>query len=114
MYEQPQRLARSADRSGLTLRFSLTLQSLALAGPRLVRRNLSGIFRFEPDSDVVRQHVPGTGHMRNDLWLDGRQETYLYRITCENLAMPPLGPHRCEELTPKTTESHWSGGQREP
>ena len=54
-----------------------------------------------------------TGHLRNDFSSDGGKETYLHRIT-RPMPARRSARHDVKELTPKTTESHWSGGQREP
>jgi hypothetical protein len=108
MNEQPQRLMRSANRPGLTL------QILILDGPHTVLGELSANLRFASDSSAARQAAVGTGHLRNDMSLGGREETCLHRITCPMLPKALSGLHWRKELTPKTTESHWSGGQREP
>jgi hypothetical protein len=108
MNEQLQRLALSADRPGLTL------QILALAGPHPVCGELSAISRIEPDREAAGQDAVSTGRLANDFPLDGRKKRYLRRTTCLALAMAAFDLGRCQELTPKTTESHWSGGQREP
>jgi hypothetical protein len=105
--EQLQRLTLSAYRP------SVTLQILALDEPGTVHGELSTIPRFGLGSNT-RQGAAGTAHLRNDISLGGEKEAYLHRITCPMPAKALLGPHLCKELTPKTTESHWSGGQREP
>jgi len=106
--EQLQRLALSADRPGLTL------QILALAGPHPVCGELSAIPRIEPDREATRHDAVSTGRLANGFPLDSRKESYLHRATYLALAMAPFDLGRCQDLTPKTTESHWSGGQREP
>jgi hypothetical protein len=108
MNEQLQRLMRSADQPGVSLRI------LAPDGPGMVRGVLPTIWCSGPDSGAARQGIAGTGHLRNDASPDGGTKIYPHRITCPMLAMALFGPHRCRDLTPKTTESHWSGGQREP
>jgi hypothetical protein len=108
MNEQLQRLALSADRPGLTL------QILALAGPHPVSGELSAIFGIEPGREAARHDAVSTGRLANAFPLDGRKRSYLHRTTCLALAMAPFNLGLCLELTPKTTESHWSGGQREP
>lgn len=108
MNEQPQRLMRSASRPGLTL------QILILDGPHTVLGELPANLRFASDRGAARQGAVGTGHPRNDMSLRGREETCLHRITCPMLPKALPGLHWRKTLTPKTTESHWSGGQREP
>jgi hypothetical protein len=109
MNEQPQRLMRSANRP------RLTLQILILDGPpHTVLGELSANLRFALDSGAARQAAEGTGHLRNDMPLGGREETCPHRITCPMLPKALPGLHWRKELTPKTTESHRSGGQREP
>jgi hypothetical protein len=108
MNERLQRLIRPADRPSVTLRV------LALDGLGSVRSELSAIFRFGPGSDAACPDAAGTGDLRNEISPGGGKATYLHRITCQMPATALLGQHRRKELTPKTTESHWSGGQREP
>ncbi len=108
MNEQLQRLALSADRPGLTL------QILVLAGPHPVRGELSAIFGIEPDREAARHDAVSTRRLTNAFPLDGRKKSCLHRTTCLAAAMAPFDLGLCQERTPKTTESHWSGGQREP
>jgi hypothetical protein len=108
MGEQLQRLTRSADRP------NATLQILALDGPGTVRSELSTTFRFGPGRGAARPGAAGTGNLRNEISPGCGKAAYLHRITCQMPAKALLGQYRCQELTPKTTESRWSGGQREP
>ncbi len=108
MNEQLQRLVPSAGRP------IGALQILALDGAHTVCGELSAIIRFEPDRKAACQDAVGTRRSRRDFPPHGRKETCLHRIT-RQVPVKALGcAHRCKELTPKTTESHWSGGQREP
>jgi len=107
MNERLQRLALSADRP------DVVLQILAFEGPHTVLGKLSANLGLAPGNGV-RQDAAGTRQFRNDITLGGRKHRHLRRITCQVLSKALPGPHRCKELTPKTTESHWSGGQREP
>ncbi len=107
MNEQLQRLMRSADRPGVTLQIPV------LDGPLTVLGELSANLG-EPGSDAVHQDTAGTRHLRNDTSRGGGKERYLRRMTRQVPAKALSRPHRCQEITPKTTESHWSGGQREP
>jgi hypothetical protein len=108
MNERLQRLALSADRP------DVVLQILASEGPHTVLGKLSANLGLAPGNGVVRQDVAGIRQFRNDITLGGRKHRHLRRITCQVLSTALPGPHRCKELTAKTTESHWSGGQREP
>jgi hypothetical protein len=108
MNEQLQRLALSADRP------DVVLQNLAFEGPHAVPGKLSANLALAPGSDAVRQDAAGTRQFRDDITLGGRKHRHLRRITWQVLSNALPGPYRCKELTPKTTESHWSGGQREP
>ena len=108
MNERLQRLALSADGP------DVVLQNLAFEGPRTVLGELSANLGLAPCYDAARQDAPGIGQFRNDITLGGRKHRHLRRVTCQVLSKAVPGPHRCKELTPKTTESHWSGGQREP
>lgn len=54
------------------------------------------------------------GRPGKDFWLGNGKETCLRLIACQMLAMTSPDPGGCKELTPKTTESHWPGGQCEP
>jgi len=101
-----ERLALSADRP------DVVLQILAFEGPHTVLRELSADLGLAPGNGV-RQDAAGTRQFRNDITLGGRKYRHLRRITCQVLSKALPGPHRCE-VPPKTTESHWSGGQREP
>jgi hypothetical protein len=107
MNERLQRLALSADRP------DVVLQILAFEGPHSVLGELSANPGLAPGNGV-RHDAAGTRQFRNDITLGGRKHRHLRRITCQVLSKALPGPHRCKELTPKTTESHWSGGQREP
>ncbi len=108
MHEQPQRLAWTADRP------DVTLQILPLDGPHIVCGELSAIPRFAPDDGPAPRAVATTGHPLNDLWPDGGKGPRRLRIAPRMIAGAALGPGRSGEVIPKTTESHWSGGQREP
>ena len=108
MNERLRQLALSADRPGGAF------QALALDGPPTVCGELSAIIRREPGREAARQGPVSTEHARNDFPLHGGKETHLHRITCRMPVKALHGSRRCKELTPKTTESHWSGGQREP
>jgi hypothetical protein len=107
MNERLQRLALSADRP------DVVLQILAFEGPHTVLGKLSANLGLVPGNGV-RQDAAGTRQFRNDITLDGGEHRHPRRITCPVPSKALPGPHRCKELTPKTTESHWSGGQREP
>jgi hypothetical protein len=108
MNEQLQQLMRSANRP------DVSLQVLALDGPGTVRGKLFTISRFGPDSNVALQGMMSTGRPGKDFSLGEGKETYLRLIAFRMLAMTSLDSDWCKELTPKTTESQWSGGQREP
>ena len=108
MNERPQRLAPSANRP------TGSLQTLALDGARTVCGELSAIIRFEPDRKAACQGAVSTRHSRNDFRLHGGKETHPHPITRRMPVKALHGSCRCKELTPKTTESHRSGGQREP
>ena len=107
MNERLQRLALSADRP------DVVLQILA-SETHTVLGKLSANLGLAPGNGAVRQDAAGIRQLRNDITLGGRKHRHLRRITCQVLSKALPGPHRCKELTPKTTESHWSGGQREP
>lgn len=107
MNERLERLALTADRP------NVVLQILAFEGPHTVLGELSANIGLAP-SNAVRQDTAGTRWFRNDITLGGRKDRYLRRITYLMLSKALPGPYRCKELTPKTTESHWSGGQRGP
>jgi hypothetical protein len=108
MNERLQRLAPSAGRP------HGTFQILALDGAHAVCCELSAIIRFEPDREAARQGALSTGRSRNDSPPHGGKQAHPHRITCRTPVKALHGSRRCKELTPKTTESHWSGGQREP
>jgi len=108
MNERPQRLALSADRPDVVLRV------LVFDGPHTALGQLSANLGLAPGNGAVRQDAAGTWQFRNDITLGGRKHRCLRRITCQVLPKALPGPHRRKGLTPKTTESHWSGGQREP
>lgn len=108
MNERLQRLALSADRS------DLVLQAPVFDGPRTVLGKLSANPGSAPGNGAVRQDAAGSWRFRNGITLRGGKHRRRRRITCQVLSKAQPGPHRCKDLTPKTTESHWSGGQREP
>ena len=107
MYEQPQRLARTADRS------NVSLQVLPLDGPHPVSGELFAIVRFEADGEAVLLGVVSSGHLRNG-FSPGRQEACQHRIGAGRPAKALPGPERSKERIRKTAESHWPGAQREP
>lgn len=108
MNERLERLALSADRP------DVVLQILAFEGPYTVLGELSANLGLAPGNEAVRQDAAGTGRFRKNITPGGGKYRHLRRITCQEASRALLGPHRCKELTPKTTESHWSGGQRVP
>lgn len=108
MNEQPQWwLARPANRSGVTPPI------LILARPFTALGELSADLG-EPGSDIVRQDAVGSRNLPNAMPSADGNGRSRRRISRQVIAKPLPGPRRCEEITPKTTESHWSGGQREP
>jgi Domain of unknown function (DUF5753) len=107
MFEQPQRLARTADRS------NVSLQVLPLDGPQPVSGELFAIFRFEADGEAVLLGVVSSGHLRNGL-SPGRQEARQHRIGAGRPAKVSPGAERSKEHIRKTAESLWPGAQREP
>jgi hypothetical protein len=108
MNERLRRLALSATQP------NGTLQTLALDGAHAVCGELSAIIRFGTDRKAARQAAASIRRPRNDFPPHGGKETHPHRITCRMPVRALYGSRRCKELTPKTTESHWSGGQREP
>lgn len=107
MYEQPQRLARTADRS------NASLQILPLDGPHPVSGELFAIFRFEADGEAVLLGAVSRGHLRNDLSL-GDKDTCRHQLAPGAPAKASPGPERSKERILKTAESHWPRAQREP
>ena len=108
MNEQLQRLASPAGRS------SLTLQTRSFDGPPAARGQLSAILGFGPDGEAARQGAACVGQWHNDPSPDGGKQARPHQVARQMPARVSLSPGRRKELTPKTTESHWSGGQREP
>lgn len=108
MNERPQRLAPSAYQP------KGSLQTLALDGAHTVCGELSAIIRLAPDRKAACQAAVSIRRSRNDLLLHGGKETHPHRITRRMPVKALHGSRRRRELTPKTTESHRSGGQREP
>src|SRR5690348_13377968 len=108
MNEWLQRLAPSANRP------NRTLQTLALDRAHTVCGELSAIIRSEPARKAARPGAVSIRRPRNDVPPHGGKEAHPYRITCRMPVRALHGSRRCKELTAKTTESHWSGGQREP
>lgn len=92
----------------------VTLQILVLDGPHKDLGELSANLRLAPDRGAVHQGTVCTGHLRNDISMGSAKAACKHRLTCPTPAKGLPGPRWCKELTPKTTESHWSGGQREP
>src|SRR5262249_7821521 len=91
------------------------LQALALDRAHTVCGEVSVIIR----ELLVARKAAGQGaassrRPRNDFPLHGGKQTHPHRIMCRMPVQALHGSRRCKELTPKTTESHWSGGQREP
>jgi hypothetical protein len=107
MNEQPQWLARSAGRPGVRP------QIVILARPFMALGELSANLG-EPGGDAAHQDPAGRGDLPAGIPAAGGHERSRRRTTRQVIAKPLPGPRRCKEITPKTTESHWSGGQREP
>ena len=107
MYEQPQRLARTADRS------IVTLQILPLDGPHSVSGELFAIFRFEADGEAVLLGAVSSGRLRNGLLL-GDTGTRQHRTMPGTPPKASPGPERSKERILKTAESYWPRAQREP
>jgi hypothetical protein len=108
MNERLQRLAPSANQP------NGSLQTLAFDGAHTVCGELSAIIRFEPDRKAACQAAVSIRHSRSDFLLHGGKETHPQRMTRRMPVKALHGLRRCQELTPKTTESHRSGGQRDP
>ena len=108
MNERLQRLAPSANRP------NGSLQTPALDGAHTVRGELSAIVRLEPDRRAACQGAVSIRHSRSDFLPRGGKETHPHRIARRMPVEALHGSGRCNEPTPKTTESHRSGGQREP
>jgi hypothetical protein len=108
MNERRQRLMRLACRS------SLALQILVPAGPYAVLVVLSANLRFESDSGAMRRYTAGTRRLRNYIAPGSGKDARPCGIACPAPDNELPGMRWRKELTPKTTESHWSGGQREP
>jgi hypothetical protein len=106
MNERLQQLAPSANRP------NGTLPALALDRAHPVCGELSAAIRFEADRNAPRQGAVSIRPARNGFPLHG--ETHPHRISCRMPVKAAHGSRRCKELTPKTTESHWLSGQREP
>src|SRR5438477_11916601 len=104
MNEQLQRLVPSAGRP------IEALQILALDGAHTVCGELSAIIRFEPDRKAACQAAVSIRHSRSDFLLHGGKETHPQRMTRRMPVKALHGSRRCQELTPKTSESHRSGG----
>jgi Domain of unknown function (DUF5753) len=107
MYEQPQRLARTADRS------NVSLQILPLDGPHPVSGELFAIFRFEAEAEAVLLGAVSSGHLRNSFSL-GEEEPCQQPIEPGTPASVPPGLERSTERIPKTAEPRWPRAQREP
>jgi hypothetical protein len=108
MNEQLQRLMPSAYQS------DVSLQTLALDGPYAALAQLSANRRLERECGAARGDAGGRRRLQNHISPDGRNDACSRRITRPAPAQALPGLRWCNELTPKTTESHWSGGQREP
>jgi hypothetical protein len=108
MNERLQRLAPSANQP------NGSLQTLAFDGAHTVCGELSAIIRFEPDRKAACQAAVSIRHSRSGFLLHGGKETHPQRMTRRMPVKALHGLRRCQELTPKTTESHRSGGQRDP
>jgi hypothetical protein len=106
MNDQPQWLARSAGRPGVRP------QIVILARPFMALGELSANLG-EPGGDVMPKDAAAARNLAEAGPVHG-DERSRRRTTRQVIAKPLPGPHRCKEITPKTTESHWSGGQREP
>jgi Domain of unknown function (DUF5753) len=106
MDEQPQRLARTADRS------NVSLQILPLDGPHPVSGELFAIFRFEADGEAVLLGAVSSGHLRNGASLGEAPACQRSRPGMPATASP--GPERSRERILKTAERHWPRAQREP
>ena len=108
MNERLERLALSADRP------DVVLEILDFEGPYTVLGELSANLGLTPGSEAVCQDAAGTRRFRKYITPGGRRYRHLRRITCQVAFKALPGPRRCKGLNPKTTESHWSGGQRVP
>jgi|SRR5579863_3765290 len=108
MYEQPHWLAWSADRS------DVTLQILPFDGPNIGCGRLSAPPRLMLDCGPAPRDAASAGQPPNGRYLAARKGARRLRIASRTITGAALGPGRSGEVIPKTTESHWSGGQREP
>jgi hypothetical protein len=108
MNEQLQRLASPV---GLP---TLTLQIRTLAVPHPACGQLSAIFSCGPCGKAARRGLAAAGHLQNHPAPGGGKHKRPQRLALQMPTGVPVSRGRGKELTPKTTESHWAGGQREP
>jgi transcriptional regulator with XRE-family HTH domain len=73
MFEQLERLAAEADRPNMTLRI------LPLSARHSVFADSFVIFRFGPEGDAILHDVAATEGLRASFYVEGEQETHLYR-----------------------------------
>lgn len=103
MYEQLQRLARDAERPGVTLRILPLNAHHVLFGAPYV------IFRFGPESDAPLHDVVSNEGLQTTFYVEGERETYLYRRGFRNLLGASLEPAASRSLILETAESLWRG-----
>lgn len=101
MYEQLQRLAAEADRPNVTLRI------LPLGAEHPVPADSFTVFRFGPQQDAILHDVVATEALKASFYVEGEQETHLYRIVFDVLLSASLDATQSKNLIIQTAQSHW-------
>lgn len=107
MNEQLQRLASPVSLPALALQIRIH------AVPQTARGQLCTIFPGKPGSKAARESTAHAGPLRNDLRPHGGKQARPRRLAPRVPTRVPVSPGQWKDLTPKTTESHWSGDQRD-
>ncbi len=108
MHEQMERLARDADRPGLTLRVLPLEAQHAVLGESFV------IFGFGPDHNALLHDVVSAEQLRTRFSVETERETFLHRIVLQMLAESSLDPGASRDLIVQAARRYRPGSASLP
>jgi transcriptional regulator with XRE-family HTH domain len=101
MYEQLQSLAATSDRPNVTLRV------LPLRALHPVSAESFVIFTFGPKGDAILHDVVATEGLKEQFYIEDRQNTYLHQLVFDTLLDASLDADTSRELIIQTAETEW-------
>jgi transcriptional regulator with XRE-family HTH domain len=103
MYEQLQSLAAAATQPNISLRV------LPLRAPHPVSAESFVIFGFGPTGDAILHDVVATEGLKEQFYIEDRQQTYLHQLVFDTLLEATLDADASRDLIIRTAEKDWHG-----